>query len=73
MTKRRSKNLVLGPGARRTFRLSSHTSQIPFSVLSRTKKKKFNLTNHVVYKTNYRGKYLITKILSKAFNVYQKF
>ena len=32
-----SKYLVLGPGAQRTFRLSSRTPRIPFNVLSRTK------------------------------------
>ena len=31
--KRRSKYLVLGPGAQRTFRLSSRTPRIPFNVL----------------------------------------
>ena len=35
--KRRSKYLILAPGARRTFYLSSHTPRIPFDVLSRKK------------------------------------
>ena len=34
---RRSKFLVLGPGERRTFWLSSRTPHVPFYVLSRTK------------------------------------
>ena len=42
--KKRSKYLVLGPGARRTFRLLSRTPRIPFNVLSRTIYIKFNIS-----------------------------
>ena len=43
--KKRSKYLVLGPGARRTFRLSGRTPRIPFNVLSRTFNKFKNREN----------------------------
>ena len=40
--------MVLGPGARKTIRLSSRTQRIPFNVLSRTTKielKKISISN----------------------------